>query len=125
MDTVSVLVGFIIGLLFYRTFQNILGITYSVVFFKQVEKHCLMMLISVAEAISFIQHIKYKTMVESDVPENTIRLTENIDKQNFELWKSNVITNLTTHYPKSIPASFKTWEEALKLLNKIYDRKRA
>ena len=83
MDTVSVLVGFIIGLLFYRTFQNILGITYSVVFFKQVEKHCLMMLISVAEAISFIQHIKYKTMVESDVPENTIRLTENIDKQNF------------------------------------------
>ena len=124
MDTVSILVGFIVGLLFYRTFQNVLGVTYAAIFFKQIEKHCLMMLISVSEAVSYIHHIKYKTMVESDVPENTIQLTKNIDKQNFELWKSTVITNLTSHYPKSLTPSYKTWEEALKLLNKIYDRKR-
>ena len=124
MDTVSVLIGFVIGLLFYRMFQNILGITYAAVFFKQIEKHCLMMLISVSEAVSYIQHIKYETMVQSELPENTIQLTKNIDKQNFELWKSTVITNLTSQYPKSLAPSYKTWEEALKLLNKIYDRKR-
>ena len=123
MDLSSVLVGFIIGLLFYRLFRNILGITYAALFFRQVEKHCLMMLISVSEALSYIQQVKYDMMVESEVPENTIKLTKNIDKQNFEFWKSTVISNLTANYPKNLKPAYGTWTEALKLLDKIYDRK--
>ena len=123
MDTISVIIGFVFGLLFYRLFRNILGVTYAALFFRQVEKHSLMMLISVSEAISYIQQIKYGAMVEAEVPESTIRLTKNIDKQNFELWKSTVITNLTTNYPKNLKPAYKTWSEALKLLDKIYDRK--
>ena len=82
-----------------------------------------MMLISVSEAISYIQQIKYDAMVEAKVPEKTIRLTKNIDKQNFELWKSTGMTNLTANYPKSLKPAYETWSEALKLLDKIYDRK--
>tara|TARA_R100000008_G_C3491847_1_gene119119 strand:- start:73 stop:450 length:378 start_codon:yes stop_codon:yes gene_type:complete len=123
MDIISVTIGFVLGLLFYRLFRNILGVTYAALFFRQVEKHSLMMLISVSEAISYIQQIKYDAMVEAKVPEKTIRLTKNIDKQNFELWKSTVMTNLTANYPKSLKPAYETWSEALKLLDKIYDRK--
>tara|TARA_R110002110_G_scaffold247339_1_gene463670 strand:- start:91 stop:468 length:378 start_codon:yes stop_codon:yes gene_type:complete len=123
MDIISLITGFVLGLLFYRLFRNILGVTYAALFFRQAEKHCLMMLISVAEAISYIQQIKYNSMVEAEVPEKTIILTKNIDKQNFELWKSTVITNLTSNYPKTLRPAYGTWEEALKLLDKIYNRK--
>ena len=124
MDYFSMGIGFVAGMITYRMFISLFGIGYAARFFKEIEKHCLMMLISVSEAVSYIQHIKYETMVQSELPENTIQLTKNIDKQNFELWKSTVIANLTSHYPKSLAPSYKTWEEALKLLNKIYDRKR-
>ena len=124
MDIISIGTGFVIGILFYRVFQNLFGFTWAILFFKEIEKNSLLMLISVAEAISYIQQIKYNTMVESEVPESTIKLTKNIDQQNFELWKSTVITNLSSHYPTLVQPSYRTWEEALKLLDKIYHRKR-
>ena len=124
MDIISTGIGFVIGLLFYRMFQNLFGFTWAVLFFKEIEKNSLLMLISVAEAIAYIQQIKYNSMVESELPESTIKLSKSIDQQNFELWKATVITNLTSHYPTLLPASYGTWEEALKLLDKIYHRKR-
>ena len=124
MDIISIGTGFVMGILFHRMFQNLFGVTWAILFFKEIEKNSLLMLISVAEAISYIQQIKYNTMVESEVPESTIKLTKNIDQQNFELWKSTVITNLTSNYPKTVQPSYRTWEEALKLLDKIYHRKR-
>ena len=89
-----------------------------------MEKHALLMLASVAESVAYIQHVKYKTMFESGLSENIIKTTKNLDEHNFNLWKSTVINNLTSAYPKSIPPAFKTWEEALKLLDKIYYSKR-
>ena len=124
MDTISIGVGFLIGILFHRMFQNLFGFTWAVLFFKEIEKNSLLMLISVAEAIAYIQQIKYNAMVELEVPESTIKLTKNIDQQNFELWKTTVITNLTSYYPRLMQPSYKTWEEALKLLDKIYHKKR-
>tara|TARA_Y100000310_G_C20569424_1_gene757222 strand:- start:94 stop:471 length:378 start_codon:yes stop_codon:yes gene_type:complete len=124
MDIISIGTGFVMGILFYRMFQNLFGVTWAILFFKEIEKNSLLMLISVAEAISYIQQIKYNTMVESEVPESTIKLTKNIDQQNFELWKTTVITNLTSYYPKLVQPSYRTWAEALKLLDKIYHRKR-
>ena len=124
MDIISTGIGFIIGMLFYRMFQNLFGFTWAVLFFKEIEKNSLLMLINVAEAIAYIQQIKYNIMVESEIPEDTIKLSKNIDQQNFELWKATVITNLTSHYPTLVPPTYRTWEEALKLLDKIYHRKR-
>ena len=124
MDYFSIGIGFLVGILFYRTAQNLFGFTRAVLFFKEIEKNSLLMLISVAEAISYIQQIKYSTMVESGVPENTIKLSKNIDQQNFELWKSTVISNLSSYYPAHVQPSYETWDEALKLLDKIYHRKR-
>ena len=82
------------------------------------------MLASVAESVAYIQHIKYKAMTDAETPKSTIVLTKNLDDHNFNLWKSTVINNLASAYPKSIPPAFKTWEQALKLLDRIYYSKR-
>ena len=82
------------------------------------------MLASVTESVSYIQYIKYKAMDDAKIAESEVRLTKNLDDHNFSLWKSTVINNLTSAYPKSIPPSFKTWEQALKLLDRIYYSKR-
>mgnify|MGYP001245450944 CR=1 FL=1 len=124
MDILSLIFGFLFGLVTYRMIENLFGIGYAILFFKEIEKHSLLMLASVAESVSYIQYVKYKTMVESEVPENTIRITKNLDDHNFSLWKSTVINNLTSAYPKTIPPAFKTWEQAIKLLDKIYYSKR-
>ena len=124
MDILSMIMGFLLGLVTFRMVENLFGIGYAIVFFKEMEKHALLMLASVAESVAYIQHVKYKTMVESGLSENAIKTTKNLDEHNFNLWKSTVINNLTSAYPKSIPPAFKTWEEALKLLDKIYYSKR-
>ena len=124
MDILSLIFGFLLGLVSFRLIENLFGIGYSIVFFKQMEKHSLLMLASVAESVSYIQHVKYKVMFEADISDSTIKITRNLDEHNFNLWKSTVINNLTSAYPKSIPPAFRTWEEALKLLDKIYYSKR-
>ena len=124
MDIISMIFGFLFGLVTFRVVENLFGIGYAIIFFKEMEKHALLMLASVAESVAYIQHVKYKTMFESGLSENIIKTTKNLDAHNFNLWKSTVINNLTSAYPKSIPPAFKTWEEALKLLDKIYYSKR-
>ena len=124
MDIFSMIMGFLLGLATFRMVENLFGIGHAIMFFKEMEKHALLMLASVAESVAYIQHVKYKTMFESGLSENTIKTTKNLDEHNFNLWKSTVINNLTSAYPKSIPPAFKTWEEALKLLDKIYYSKR-
>ena len=124
MDIISLIFGFLLGLVTFRMVENLFGIGYAIMFFKEMEKHALLMLASVAESVAYIQHVKYKTMFESGLSENIIKTTKNLDEHNFNLWKSTVINNLTSAYPKSIPPAFKTWEEALKLLDKIYYSKR-
>lgn len=124
MDIISMIFGFLFGLVTFRVVENLFGIGYAIIFFKEMEKHALLMLASVAESVAYIQHVKYKTMFESGLSENIIKTTKNLDEHNFNLWKSTVINNLTSAYPKSIPPAFKTWEEALKLLDKIYYSKR-
>ena len=124
MDIISMIFGFLFGLVTFRVVENLFGIGYAIIFFKEMEKNALLMLASVAESVAYIQHVKYKTMFESGLSENIIKTTKNLDEHNFNLWKSTVINNLTSAYPKSIPPAFKTWEEALKLLDKIYYSKR-
>ncbi len=124
MDTLSLILGFLLGLATFRMIENLFGIAYAVLFFRHIEKHALLMLASVAESVAYIQHIKYKSMIESELSDNVIKTTRNLDEHNFSLWKAAVVNNLTSAYPKTMPPAFKTWEEALKLLDKIYYSKR-
>lgn len=115
--------GFLAGMVTYRMFINLLGIGYSVRFFKEIEKNSIMLLAAATESIAYIQQVKYTYMSDLGASESTIKVTQNIEKQNFELWKASVISNVKTNYPKYIEPSYEDWEQALKLLDNIYKRK--
>ena len=123
MDYFSVGIGFIIGMITYRMFVGLFVIGYAARLFREVEKHCIMLLAAATESISYIQQIKYNYMTDLGVQEKTIKITKDIEKQNFELWKASVVTNMKANYPKYIEPSYKDWKEALELLDNIYKRK--
>ncbi len=124
MDYFSMGIGFDAGMITYRMFVGLFGIGYAARFFKEIEKNCIMLLASATESIAYIQQIKYAYMSDLGVSEKTIKVTKNIEKQNFELWKASVVTNMKANYPKYIEPSYKDWEGALQLLDEIYKRKR-
>ena len=88
MDMYSVGCGFLAGLVTYRMCVGLVGLGRIVLFFKEVEKHSILVLASVAESLAYIQQVKINSMIDSGYP------------------------------------SYKTWEEALELLDMIYHKKR-
>ena len=123
MDYFSIGIGFVAGMITYRMFAGLFVIGYAARFFREIEKHCIMLLAAATESIAYIQQIKYNYMSDLGVPERTIKMTKDIEKQNFEFWKASVITNMKSNYPKYIEPSYKDWKEALELLDEIYKRK--
>jgi hypothetical protein len=124
MDFFSVGVGFVAGLIVYRIFVEFLGLSHAVRFFREIEKHCIMVLASATESIAYIQQIKYNSMIELGLSEQVIKTTKNVEEHNFELWKAAVIASMASSYPKHIKPAYKDWEEALQILDKIYRKKR-
>jgi hypothetical protein len=124
MDMYSVGCGFLAGLVTYRMCVGLVGLGRIVLFFKEVEKHSILVLASVAESLAYIQQVKINSMVDSGYPEETIKMTRDVDGHTFELWKASVIANVTSNYPKYISPSYETWEEALELLDMIYHKRR-
>ena len=66
--------------------------------------------------------IKYITMKELDLPENTIKTTKNVDDYYFDAWKNAAVSNLLAAYPEKYKsfARYVDWGTAMKTLDKIY-----
>ena len=82
------------------------------------------MLLGISIGAVIYQTIKYNTMEDLDLPENTVKLTKNIDDYNFDKWKNSAISNLLAAYPeryRNFPR-YVDWPTAMILLNKIYKK---
>jgi hypothetical protein len=120
----SMLLGLTIGAVIYRIISSFIELGQTGLYVREAEKNALVMLACVAESIAYIQTIKYSTMKDLDLPENTIKTTKNIDDYNFDKWKNSAISNLLAAYPeryRSFPR-YVDWSTAMVLLNKIYKR---
>ena len=72
MDYFSMGIGFVAGMITYRMFIGLFGIGYAARFFKEIEKHCIMLLAAATESIAYIQQVKYTYMSDLGVSEKTI-----------------------------------------------------
>ena len=124
IDLGSMLLGISIGAVIYRIVSSFIELGQTGLYVREAEKNALVMLACVAESIAYIQTIKYNTMEDLDLPENTVKLTKNIDDYNFDKWKNSAISNLLAAYPeryRNFPR-YVDWPTAMILLNKIYKR---
>ena len=122
MDYYSLFVGFLIGTLGCHALYFVWDLGKIVIYIREAEKSALVMLASVAESISYIQAIKYKTMEELELPANLIKTTKNVDDYNFTAWKNSAVSSLLASYPrrfKHLPR-YVDWATAMKVLNTIY-----
>ena len=64
------------------------------------------------------------TMKDLELPENTIKVTKNIDDYNFDKWKKAAVSNLLAAYPEKFRdfPRYVDWSTAMKFLNEVYKR---
>jgi len=107
----------------FETYQTNLHLVKTV---REAERSCLIMLATAAESVAYIQSIKFSTMEQMGIEENTIKLTKNVDDQNFKQWKQSAINNLHSAYPdnfKNIPKYY-SWKQAMNFLDGVYNQNR-
>jgi hypothetical protein len=117
--------GVVVGMVSYRLISGFFDLGHIGLYIKEAEKSALIMLATAAEAVAYIQMIKYNTLKDLKIPESTIKTTMNVDDYNFNAWKNSAVSNLLAAYPekyKSI-ARYVDWETAMEFLDKVYKKK--
>tara|TARA_R110002073_G_C9305967_1_gene567193 strand:- start:383 stop:769 length:387 start_codon:yes stop_codon:yes gene_type:complete len=124
LDLTTAIFGFLTGFIAHRTLSGIYDLGQIGLYIREVEKNALVMLASVAESIAYIQTVKYNSMKEAGVPEDTTSLTKSIDDHNFSAWKNAAVSNLLAAYPEKYKnhARYVDWRSAMIFLDKIYKK---
>ena len=126
MFYLELFLSFILGISASRIFDVYQTNLHLVRTVREAERSCLIMLATAAESVAYIQSIKFSTMEQMGIEENTIKLTKNVDDQNFKQWKQSAINNLHSAYPdnfKNIPKYY-SWKQAMNFLDGVYNQNR-
>ena len=126
MSYLELFLSFMLGAVASRILDSFHINRSLVVMIREAERSCLIMLATAAESVAYIQSIKFSTMEQLGLEENTIKLTKNIDEQNFNQWKQAAINNLHSAYPdnfKKMPKYY-SWKQAMKFLDGVYRQNR-
>ena len=111
---------FVGGALTYRFLSRVFALTQAIRVFEHLQLNILFFLGTALEDISYIKNLKYKTMLDSDVHPEDIKLSQMRDEEFFESWKSSCIVNIHKSAPNYFKPSFKDWGEAMALLDEYY-----
>jgi len=126
MSYLELFLSFMLGVVASRILDSFHINRSLVVMIREAERSCLIMLATAAESVAYIQSIKFSTMEQIGLEENTVKLTKNIDEQNFNQWKQAAINNLHSAYPdnfKKMPKYY-SWKQAMKFLDGVYTQNR-
>jgi len=126
MSYLELFLSFMLGVVASRILDSFHINRSLVVMIREAERSCLIMLATAAESVAYIQSIKFSTMEQLGLEENTVKLTKNIDEQNFNQWKQAAINNLHSAYPdnfKKMPKYY-SWKQAMKFLDGVYTQNR-
>ena len=126
MSYLELFLSFMLGVVASRILDSFQINRSLVVMIREAERSCLIMLATAAESVAYIQSIKFSTMEQLGLEENTVKLTKNIDEQNFNQWKQAAINNLHSAYPdnfKKMPKYY-SWKQAMNFLDGVYRQNR-
>lgn len=126
MSYLELFLSFMLGVVVSRILDSFRINRSLVVMIREAERSCLIMLATAAESVAYIQSIKFSTMEQLGLEENTVKLTKNIDEQNFNQWKQAAINNLHSAYPdnfKKMPKYY-SWKQAMNFLDGVYRQNR-
>lgn len=113
------------GVVAYKLCSHLLNVSSAINVLKSLQLNILNLLGAATEDIAFIKALKYKTLHESDWSWKDIEAVKNIDEQWFEEWQNDCVAKIRNSLPKHLQdiVVFTTWEDALEILTKTYNRK--
>lgn len=122
MEYAPLALAFLIGYMLRGLFSYIMIIGRAGVFVDKVGKQVLKLLITVAQDVEFIKHLKYDILEEAGAT-NSLKRERNMDEYNFEKWKVMVIESYLANYPPQYRkqfVKFSNWEEAVKHMDDLH-----
>tara|TARA_R110000824_G_C15190184_1_gene674660 strand:- start:1602 stop:2009 length:408 start_codon:yes stop_codon:yes gene_type:complete len=116
------LLWFFGGVFTYRLFTTLLTYGQLTVLVKGVSLQAMTLLAHAAEDISFIKQMRNQIAEEGGYSEEQLKILKLTDERIFDVWKSSVVSRLTTHWAKPFDKVIKiqTWASIMDAVSGIY-----
>ena len=117
----SILIGIFAGFFLRGVYNKHFVSKVEIVLFKEVELHCLRILIMAYEDYIYLKEKKSMMMHKMGVEENEIKMTKNIDDANIAKWQHVSINKFLLAIPPRFKrfVEYRDWRGAMAYLNKF------
>ena len=117
----SILIGIFAGFFLRGVYNKHFVSKVEIALFKEVELHCLRILIMAYEDYIYLKEKKSMMMHKMGVEENEIKMTKNIDDANIAKWQHVSINKFLLAIPPRFKRfiEYRDWRGAMAYLNKF------
>ena len=117
----NILIGIFIGFFIRGTYNKFMVSKVEVALFKEIEYHCLQLLILSYEDFIYLKEKKIAMMQKMELPENDIKVMRNVDQQNIVKWQTTAINKFLLAIPPRFKhlIQYRNWRGAMNYLNKF------
>lgn len=117
----SILIGIFAGFFLRGVYNKHFVSKVETALFKEVELHCLRILIMAYEDYIYLKEKKSMMMHKMGVEENEIKMTKNIDDANIAKWQHVSINKFLLAIPPRFKrlVEYRDWRGAMAYLNKF------
>ncbi len=117
----SILIGLFAGFFLRGVYNKHFVSKAEIALFKEVELHCLRILIMAHEDYAYLKEKKSMMMHKMGVEENEIKMTKNIDDANIAKWQHTSINKFLLAIPPRFKklVEYRDWRGAMTYLNKF------
>jgi len=117
----NILIGIFIGFFARGIYNKFMVSRAEVTLFKEIEYHCLQLLILSYEDFVYLKERKIKMMEGMKLPENDIKVARNVDQQNITKWQDTAISKFLLAIPPRFRplVKYRNWKGAMSYLNKF------
>ncbi len=115
---------FCAGAISYRVLSGFIGYVRLASFAVEINNILLTMIGKLTEDLQFARELKYKTLSDSEWPENKVEAMREYDDFVLKNWKQLIINTMVTTYPKRLRflLEYNTWDEAMNKLTRFHKK---
>ena len=116
------LMWFFGGILIYRFLAFMLNYGRMLIFVKEITLLSITLLATIADDLIIIKKLKYESLKESGVDQESTKLFKIADERMMEAWKDMVILKYSSIWPKRYHAAAppEVWKQAINSINDQY-----
>ena len=118
---ISILFGIFAGFFLRGIYNNYIVSNIELVLFKEIELHCLQLLIMTHEDFEYLKEKKSMMMHKMGVDENEIKIVRNVDEANIVKWQHTSINKFLLAIPPRFKQyiEYRDWRGAIAYLHKL------